>query len=73
VVIVGVLIGASLLGVLGALVAIPIAAAVQIVARDVWRNRQERLIATESPDPKDLPPDEPLSGSGGPAPAPASG
>ena len=38
----GILIGASLLGVLGALVAIPIAAAIQIVARDYWAHRQVR-------------------------------
>jgi len=37
VVIVAILIGAALLGVLGALVAIPAAAAVQAVARDYWR------------------------------------
>jgi predicted PurR-regulated permease PerM len=40
-VIVAILIGGSLLGILGALVAIPIAAAVQIVIRDVWRAEQE--------------------------------
>ncbi|MEA2374262.1 MAG: hypothetical protein QOD53_725 [Thermoleophilaceae bacterium] len=40
-VIVAVLIGASLLGVLGALVAIPVAGAVQIVARDWWQLRQK--------------------------------
>jgi predicted PurR-regulated permease PerM len=40
-VIVSILIGASLLGVLGALVAIPVAAAIQIVVKDVWRERQE--------------------------------
>jgi len=40
-VIVSILIGASLLGVLGALVAIPVAAAIQIVIKDVWRERQE--------------------------------
>jgi predicted PurR-regulated permease PerM len=34
-----VLAGASLLGILGALFAIPIAAAVQIVLRDCWPNR----------------------------------
>jgi predicted PurR-regulated permease PerM len=39
-VIVAILIGAGLLGVLGALVAIPIAAAVQIVAREEWAFRQ---------------------------------
>ena len=40
VVIVSILIGAALLGVLGALVAIPIAATVQIVLRDWWERRQ---------------------------------
>src|SRR3954453_11891045 len=38
-VIVAILIGSSLLGVLGALVAIPIAATAQIIAKDVWRTR----------------------------------
>src|SRR3954447_6173266 len=37
--ILGVLAGASLLGVLGALLAIPVAAAVQIILRDWWVNR----------------------------------
>jgi predicted PurR-regulated permease PerM len=40
-VIVAILIGGSLIGVLGALVAIPVAAAVQIVIKDYWRVRQE--------------------------------
>jgi len=40
-VIIAILIGGSLLGILGALVAIPIAAAVQIIIRDVWRAEQE--------------------------------
>jgi predicted PurR-regulated permease PerM len=39
--ILGVLAGASLLGILGALLAIPIAAAVQIVLRDWWANRSD--------------------------------
>jgi predicted PurR-regulated permease PerM len=39
VVIVSILIGASLLGVLGALVAIPVAATVQIILRDWWNRR----------------------------------
>ena len=43
-VITAILIGASLLGVLGALVAIPIAAAIQIVLRDVWRHRRSNLV-----------------------------
>jgi predicted PurR-regulated permease PerM len=40
IVIVAILIGAALLGVLGALIAIPAAAAVQAVVRDYWRLRQ---------------------------------
>ena len=61
-VIVAILIGSQLLGVLGALVAIPIAAAVQIVVRDVlpW--------TSSSPPPPDPPPPAP---AGEPAPAPA--
>jgi predicted PurR-regulated permease PerM len=39
IVIVAILIGAALLGVLGALLAIPTAAAIQAVARDYWRYR----------------------------------
>ena len=39
IVIVAILIGAALLGVLGALLAIPVAAAVQAVVRDYWRFR----------------------------------
>ena len=42
VVLVSVLFGASLLGVLGALVAIPIAASVEILMREWWRYRQEQ-------------------------------
>ncbi len=49
IVIIAILIGASLLGVLGALVAIPVAAAVQIVVRDWWHYR-ERPSAIETPD-----------------------
>jgi predicted PurR-regulated permease PerM len=40
-VIVAILIGSTLLGVLGALLAIPIAAAIQIVVKDVWREHEE--------------------------------
>src|SRR5262249_24400400 len=40
-VIIAILIGGSLLGILGALVAIPIAAAIQIIIRDVWRAERE--------------------------------
>jgi predicted PurR-regulated permease PerM len=38
-VIISILVGAALLGVLGALVAIPVAGALQIVVRDVWERR----------------------------------
>jgi predicted PurR-regulated permease PerM len=40
VVIVSILMGGALLGVLGALVAIPVAGALQIVVRDLWRRRK---------------------------------
>jgi len=45
--ILGVLAGASLLGVLGALLAIPIAAAVQIILRDWWANRGAGRFASD--------------------------
>jgi predicted PurR-regulated permease PerM len=52
VVIVAVLIGATLLGVLGALVAIPAAAAIQSVVRDWWHYRQGAAKTTPaSPEP----------------------
>jgi predicted PurR-regulated permease PerM len=44
--IVAVLVGASLLGILGALLAIPTAAAIQIVLRDWWAHRQHAATAT---------------------------
>jgi len=46
--IVSVLVGASLLGVLGALLAIPIAAAIQIILRDWWAHRDRAAPVTES-------------------------
>jgi predicted PurR-regulated permease PerM len=39
-VIVAILIGGSLLGILGALVAIPIAATVQILVKELWSQRE---------------------------------
>jgi predicted PurR-regulated permease PerM len=51
-VIVAILIGASLLGVLGALLAIPIAGAVQIVVKDWWAVRKQHpspLLAEQQP------------------------
>jgi predicted PurR-regulated permease PerM len=49
--ILSVLVGASLLGVLGALLALPVAAAIQIVLRDWWANRGEDSPATGHPSP----------------------
>jgi predicted PurR-regulated permease PerM len=46
-VITAILIGSSLLGVLGALVAIPIAAAIQIALRDVWLNRPSQVLGPD--------------------------
>ena len=43
-VITAILIGSTLLGVLGALVAIPIAAAIQITLKDIWANRPSRVV-----------------------------
>ena len=49
-VITAILIGSSLLGVLGALVAIPIAAAIQIALKDLWGNRPSQVVgATGDP------------------------
>jgi predicted PurR-regulated permease PerM len=57
-----ILIGSTLLGVLGALVAIPIAAAVQIVLKDLWTHRPSRVVdVTGSPleaPGTDIPPRE---------------
>ena len=60
IVLVSVLFGATLLGVLGALVAIPIAASVQIVIREWWEYRRESRPATHGP---------PETGAAGPTPA----
>lgn len=49
IVIVAILIGASLLGVLGALLAIPIAATVQIVVKEWWQWRRARLLPDDVP------------------------
>ncbi len=49
-----ILIGSSLLGVLGALVAIPIAAAIQIALKDLWQNRNSTVMGA-SGDPLTAP------------------
>jgi predicted PurR-regulated permease PerM len=51
IVIVAVLIGGSLLGVLGALLAIPIAATVQILVKEWWQYRRARLLPDNVPPP----------------------
>jgi predicted PurR-regulated permease PerM len=62
--IVAVLFGATLLGVLGALVAIPIAASIQILLRE-WVDLRTMTIKPEEPEP---PPDEPPEAPAGPLP-----
>ena len=42
-VIIAILVGVELLGVLGALLAIPVASIIQVIARDVWDHRRGRL------------------------------
>jgi predicted PurR-regulated permease PerM len=52
-VIISVMIGASLLGFVGALLALPVAAAVKVVIRDFWlRPRLERLGVETEPEPQ---------------------
>jgi predicted PurR-regulated permease PerM len=53
-VIVAVLIGAALLGVLGALLAIPIAATVQILVKEWWLWRKGRLIPEPGVTPSSI-------------------
>jgi predicted PurR-regulated permease PerM len=45
IVLVSVLFGATLLGVIGALVAIPVAASVQIAVREWWRYRHDQSVS----------------------------
>jgi predicted PurR-regulated permease PerM len=47
VVLIAVLVGAALLGILGALIAIPIAGTIQVVVRDLLRERAERISVQE--------------------------
>ena len=51
VVLIAVLIGGSQLGVLGALIAIPVAAGLQILVKDWWRARKQRIAVTQPPPP----------------------
>lgn len=67
-VIVSILIGATLLGVLGALVAIPVAAALQIIIRDLWR-RAEMPVAPPDGDSGERLEREPAEGERAAGPA----
>ena len=63
-ILIGILIGASLLGILGALVAIPASAAIQAVIRDYWAYSDRNLArvarqAAAAVDPDEDPPDAP--------------
>jgi predicted PurR-regulated permease PerM len=51
VVLIAVLIGGSQLGVLGALIAIPVAAGLQILVKDWWNARKARIAVTQGPPP----------------------
>jgi predicted PurR-regulated permease PerM len=57
IVLVAVLIGAELVGILGALAAIPVAGIVQSIARELLRYRREALVAPAGPGP--LPAEQP--------------
>jgi predicted PurR-regulated permease PerM len=62
IVLVAVLFGSTLLGIIGAIVAIPLAASIQIIVREWWAWRQESRIAVIV-DPDRPPPDD--EGGGG--------
>ena len=64
--IVAVLFGSTLLGVLGAIVAIPIAASIQILLREYW---DWRTLSVKEPHPPPDPPPAPPAGDPDPAPA----
>jgi len=75
-VIVAILAGSSILGVVGALVAIPIAAALQIVLREFYGEEPEGPPVSDPPDDPEPPPKEPprpAQGSKPPDAAPAKG
>ena len=52
-VILSVLVGAELAGIAGALLAIPIAGAIQVIVKDVWEERNTRLLATAATENSD--------------------
>ncbi|WP_239088071.1 AI-2E family transporter [Planosporangium mesophilum] len=65
-VVVSILIATELAGLLGALLAIPVAAMIQIVVRDVWRERRARRTPPAGAEPPGAESPEPA----GPSPAP---
>jgi predicted PurR-regulated permease PerM len=66
VVLVAVLFGSTLMGIVGAIVAIPLAASIQIALREWWAWRQElRAAALMDPTPAQPPPDDENGGGGG--------
>jgi len=56
-----VIVGVELLGILGALIAIPVAAMIQVVTRDVWDGRQGRLKDRATVGEDELPVDSPAA------------
>ena len=73
-VIIAILLGVELIGVLGALLAIPVAGMIQVVLRDVWDHRRGRPKAEPTLGEERRPavtPDD--SGSAGPTPLPQRG
>jgi predicted PurR-regulated permease PerM len=64
VVIVAVLFGSTLLGILGAIVAIPVAASIQIAVREWWEWRQEVRITELTDTGPTRPPDDEGGGPG---------
>jgi predicted PurR-regulated permease PerM len=78
-VLVAILLAVEVAGILGALLAIPVAGIIQIVARDIWDTRKGRLKASPTVGPDEKPATggpggngEP-GGNGGPAENPANG
>ncbi|MEA2226921.1 MAG: hypothetical protein QOF04_551 [Solirubrobacteraceae bacterium] len=62
VVLVAVLFGSTLFGVPGALLAIPVAASLQIVLLEWWRQRRDQRMPLEQPAPPTAPPPQPAEG-----------
>ncbi|MGH9148871.1 MAG: AI-2E family transporter, partial [Acidimicrobiales bacterium] len=60
-VLISVLFGVELFGILGALLAIPVAGVIQVVVRDLWDEREARL----KPEPSLGASETPLSSIGG--------